>query len=118
MISRRSVLKGAALSLGAPMINRGRFSLFAQSETEYAARTVDLVRRSTVIDRLGLLTLDYRKLLVWEGDPGRFRQADFVRLMDSVANSTNCWGFRLKSSRRLLSVKMRTRLRLVSWVLS
>jgi membrane dipeptidase len=83
MISRRSVLKGAALSLGAPMINRGRFSLFARSETEYSVRTVDLVRRSTVIDMLGLLTLDYRKLQVWESDPGRFRQADFVRLRDS-----------------------------------
>jgi membrane dipeptidase len=83
MISRRSALKGAALSLCAPMINRGRFSLFAQSETEYSARTVDLVRRSTVIDMLGLLTLDYSKLLVWESDPGRFRQADFVRLRDS-----------------------------------
>jgi membrane dipeptidase len=83
MLSRRSVLKGAALSLGAPMINRGRFSLFARSETEYSVRTVDLVRRSTVIDMLGLLTLDYRKLLVWETDPGRFRQADFVRLRDS-----------------------------------
>jgi membrane dipeptidase len=65
------------------MINRGRFSLFAQSETEYSARTVDLVRRSTVIDMLGLLTLDYRKLLVWESDPGRFRQTDFVRLKNS-----------------------------------
>ena len=83
MISRRSVLKGAVLSLGAPMINRGRFSLFAQSEAEYSVRTVDLVRRSTVIDMLGLLTLDYRKLSVWETDPGRFRQADFLRLRDS-----------------------------------
>jgi membrane dipeptidase len=83
MISRRKVLKGAALSLGAPMINRGRFSLFAQSETQYSARTVDLVRRSTVIDMLGLLTLNYRKLAVWETDPGRFRQADFMRLRDS-----------------------------------
>jgi membrane dipeptidase len=83
MISRRTVLKGAALSLGAPMINRGRFSLFAQRETEYSVRTVDLVRRSTVIDMLGLLTLNYRKLAVWETDPGRFRQADFVRLRDS-----------------------------------
>ena len=32
---------------------------------------------------LGLLTLDYRKLWVWETNPGRFRQADFLRLRDS-----------------------------------
>jgi len=83
MISRRSVLKGAAVCLGAPMINRGRFSLFAQGETEYSVRTLDLVRRTTVIDMLGLLTLDYRKLLAWEADPSRFRQADFLRLRDS-----------------------------------
>jgi membrane dipeptidase len=83
MVSRRSILRGAALSLGAPMINRGRFSLFAQGDTEYSVRTVDLVRRSTVIDMLGLLTLDYRKLWVWETNPGRFRQADFLRLRDS-----------------------------------
>jgi membrane dipeptidase len=83
VISRRSILKSAALSLGAPMINRGRFSLFAQSETEYSARTVDLVERSTVIDMLGLLTLDYRKLSAWESDAGRFRQSDYVRLKDS-----------------------------------
>jgi membrane dipeptidase len=83
MISRRSILKSTALALSAPMINRGRFSLFAQSEAEYSVRTVDLVRRSTVIDMLGLLTLDYRKLSTWEADPGRFRQADFLRLRDS-----------------------------------
>ncbi len=65
------------------MINRGRFSLFAQSETEYSVRAIDLVRRSTVIDMLGLLTLDYNKLSAWEADPGRFRQADFLRLRDS-----------------------------------
>ena len=83
MLSRRSVLKTAALSLAAPMINRGRFSLFAQTDTEYSARTVDLVRRSTVIDMLGLLTLDYRKLSAWEADPNRFRQADLLRLKNS-----------------------------------
>jgi hypothetical protein len=44
---------------------------------------VDLVRRSTVIDMLSLLTLDSRKLSAWEADPGRFRQADFLRLRDS-----------------------------------
>ena len=62
VISRRSILKGAAAALGAPMINRGRFSLFAHSDAEYSALTVDLVGRSTVIDMLGLLTLDFPKL--------------------------------------------------------
>src|ERR1035438_9517145 len=83
MVSRRTMLKGMALSLGAPMLNRGRFALFAQSATEYSARTVDLVRRCTVIDMLGLLTLNYRRLTAGEADPDRFRQADFVRLRDS-----------------------------------
>lgn len=65
------------------MINRGRFSLFARCGTEYPVRAVDLVRRSTVIDMLSLLTLDSRKLSAWEADPRRFRQADFLRLRDS-----------------------------------
>ena len=54
MLSRRSILECAALSLGAPMINRGRFSLFAEGGMDYSVRTVDLVRHSTVIDMLGL----------------------------------------------------------------
>src|ERR1035438_9125491 len=56
IISRRSLLRGVALALGAPMINRGRFALFARGGTGYPVRAVDLVRRSTVIDMLGLLT--------------------------------------------------------------
>ena len=83
VISRRSILKSTALALAAPLINRGRFSLFAQNDTEYSARTLDLVSRSTVIDMLGLLTLDYRKLCAWEADPGCFQRADFLRLKES-----------------------------------
>ena len=83
MISRRSLLKSAALTLGAPMINRGRFSLFAQSGTGYSARTIDLVQGATVIDMLGLLTLNYRKMSAWQTDPGRFQQGDFHRLINS-----------------------------------
>lgn len=83
MISRRSILKGAALTLGAPMINRGRFSLFARGATEYSVRTIDLVRSATVIDMLGLLTLNYRKMSTWQTDPSRFQPADFHRFIDS-----------------------------------
>jgi membrane dipeptidase len=83
MLSRRSILKSGALATCAPMINRGRFSLFAQNETEYSTRTLDLVSHSTVIDMLGLLTLDYRKLEAWESHPDRFRQVDYLRLKNS-----------------------------------
>ena len=65
------------------MINLGRFRLFAASETEYSARALELVRRSTVIDMLGLLTLDYKKLNAWQGQPACFQPADFKRLKDS-----------------------------------
>lgn len=83
MISRRSILRGAAVSLAAPFFNRGQFSLFAQSDATYSARTLDLVRQSTVIDMLGLITLNYRKLSAWEKDPQRFQKADFQRLKSS-----------------------------------
>jgi len=71
------------VSLAAPFINTGRFSLFAQGDTSYSVRTLDLVRQSTVIDMLGLITLNYRKLSAWEGDPKRFLRTDFLRLKGS-----------------------------------
>jgi membrane dipeptidase len=81
--SRRSLIKASALVLAAPMINRGRFALFAQGDTEYSVRAADLVKSCTVIDMLGLLTLNYRKLWAWHADPRRFQQSDFQRLKDS-----------------------------------
>ncbi len=75
MISRRSVLRAGAVSLAAP--------LFAQTDPPYSTRTLDLVRQSTVIDMLGLITLNYKKLSGWESDPGRFLHADFLRLKSS-----------------------------------
>lgn len=69
--------------LGAPMINRGRYSLLAGGLTRYSSLAVDLVRESTVIDMLGLLTLDFKKLSVWRAQPDGFRPADFERLKNS-----------------------------------
>jgi len=77
------LLKGAALAIAAPMVQRGRFCLFAQSETAYSSLTLDLVQRSTVIDMLGLLTLNYAKLRSWEADPDGFARRDFEKLRAS-----------------------------------
>jgi membrane dipeptidase len=83
VITRRSILKNTAFTLAAPLINRGRFALFAQSKTEYSIRTLDLIGRSTVIDMLGLLTLDFQKLYRWLREPESFQISDFQKLKDS-----------------------------------
>jgi len=45
-----------------------------------------LVQQATVIDMLGLITLDYRKLCAWQDQPAAFPQAEFARLKASGAN--------------------------------
>ncbi len=83
VLSRRSLLRGAALAIAAPVLNRGRFCLFAQSEAAYSARTLDLVYGSTVIDMLGLLTLNFTKFSTWSAQPETFHSTDFQKLKDS-----------------------------------
>ena len=48
MLDRRTMIKGTLGALAAPMINRGRFRLFAQSTAEYSARAIALVEYSAV----------------------------------------------------------------------
>ncbi len=83
MLSRRRVLTSGACLLAAPFINRGRFSLFAHGKTEYSATTIDLIRESTVIDMLSLLTLDWAKLAAWRSQPESFLAVDLQKLKDS-----------------------------------
>jgi membrane dipeptidase len=83
VVSRRSILAAGVCALGAPFVNRNRFALLGKTPTQYSALTIDLVQRSTVIDMLGLLTLDYRKLSSWETVPDRFQSVDYQRLKDS-----------------------------------
>ncbi|MEK6303312.1 MAG: membrane dipeptidase [Acidobacteriota bacterium] len=89
MITRRKMLKGAAAAggaLAAPMINRGRYLIFAGSVTEYSARAVDLVSRSIVLDMLSVLTLDFAKQDKWFADPESFTAADLQPFKESGIN--------------------------------
>ncbi|WP_428410449.1 dipeptidase [Hyphococcus sp.] len=54
---RRHVLKSglAAAALAAPMVNFGRYKVFAASERTYSAKTIELMNRSLVIDMLSVL---------------------------------------------------------------
>jgi membrane dipeptidase len=90
MQQRRVFLRQTALAAGAalaaPMINRGHFKLFAGSAVEYSARAIDLVKRSTVIDMLSPMTLDFPKQAKWFADPETFTAADLQPFKDSGIN--------------------------------
>ena len=87
-ISRRAILKGAAAAggavLGAPMINLGRYRLFAQSQGEYSARTIELIGRSLVIDTLGVFTVNGEK--GWVRDPGSITAQELEEFRESGIN--------------------------------
>ena len=89
-ITRRESIKQIALASGglvaAPVFNRGRFSLFASSPAEYSARAIDLIGRSTVIDMLSVLTLDFNKEAKWLKDPESFQKSDLQRYTESGIN--------------------------------
>jgi membrane dipeptidase len=89
-LTRRELLKSAAgaglVSLAAPMINRGRYRVFAWSRKEYSVRAIDLVKRSTVIDMLSPFTLNFTKQAKWFANPESFTSADLQPFKDSGIN--------------------------------
>ena len=89
-ITRRDMLRRAGLTsaavLAAPMINRGRFRLFANSAAEYSSKAVDLVGRTTVIDMLSVLTLNFPQQTKWFRDPETFTVADLQPFTESGIN--------------------------------
>lgn len=89
-MTRRELLKSAAgaglMSLAAPMINRGRYRVFASSLKEYSARAIGLVKRSTVIDMLSPLTLNFTKQAKWFANPETFTSSELQPFKDSSIN--------------------------------
>src|SRR5260221_13843841 len=69
--------------MGLPCISNSRFQLFAGGKNGYSTRTADLVSQSTVIDMLGMVTLDFPKLYSWQRDPDSFQESDFDLLKES-----------------------------------
>jgi len=86
-LNRRQFLRAGALAgtglVAGPMINLGRFRLFADDRAPVSARAIELIGRSMVIDMLGLLTLDWPKLWSWQRDPAELTPADFQTLRAS-----------------------------------
>ena len=95
-MDRRAALRSlATATLGiaaAPAVLHSRFRVFAQSATEYSARTIALMQESTVVDMLCQFAFDdFRtdtvpKSIRWRRDPSAFTTADFQRFRDSGVN--------------------------------
>jgi membrane dipeptidase len=90
VLSRRSALgiaAGAFASVvAAPMLNLGRFRLFAGSATEYSARAIALVQRSVVIDMLSVFTLDFPLMAKRFANAESFTAEEFQKFKDSGIN--------------------------------
>lgn len=82
----KAIAGTCAAALAAPMLNRGRFRLFAQSAQEYSARAIALVQRSTVVDMLSVFTLNFPLQDKWVADPESFTADQFQRFKDSGIN--------------------------------
>ena len=67
----------------APMINRGRFQLFAQSATQYSARAIELMQRALVIDMLSPFSLGASP---WLSRPDTFTAENVQRFKGSGIN--------------------------------
>ncbi len=90
-VSRRAMLTQTAVAgaavIAAPFINRGRHRLFAFSQAEYSARAIALVQRSTVVDMLCILNMNFTQADKWMASPETFTDKDFQRWRDSGINA-------------------------------
>jgi membrane dipeptidase len=68
------------------MLNLGRSRVFAGSLTEYSTRAIDLVKGSTVLDMLCVMTLDFSKQDKWFKNPESFTEADLKPFKESGIN--------------------------------
>lgn len=86
-ISRRTLLKTAAGAADAvvfaPMVNRGRYRLFAHSQETYSARTVRLVTDSLVIEMLSPRTINQELRTSWSRDAENFAEEDVRTFLES-----------------------------------
>ncbi|HMI50032.1 MAG TPA: membrane dipeptidase [Candidatus Saccharimonadales bacterium] len=87
VVDRRRLLRSAAVTgvglLAAPMINLGRFQLFAGTPSEYSSRAVELVARSTVIDMLSPFAISPTKTTQWFMHPETFTATDLEQFRSS-----------------------------------
>ncbi|MGH7713144.1 MAG: dipeptidase [Gemmatimonadaceae bacterium] len=85
-LTRRETIKAGAgavaAMIAAPMINLGRYRLFADQPTTYSARCIALMQASTVVDMLSPITIG-GQWQQWAVKPETFTPQAFQRYRDS-----------------------------------
>ena len=93
IIRRRDALKliggTAGAILAAPMINTGRYKLFASGERDYSTRNIDLMAKSLVIDMCAFLTMNDPKMDGWFQDPDTYPKEEGDKVKTSGMNVLN-----------------------------
>jgi membrane dipeptidase len=88
-LERRSFLRIGLLfgmqTVSGPILGLEQLRLLAQEAGagEVSDEALELVRSTTVVDMLGLLTLDYQKLYSWQRQPRTFDRSEVARLRAS-----------------------------------
>lgn len=79
----RSLTLGGVAALAPPWLGFGRCTLAAAEPVVVSTRAVDVVLGSTVVDMLGLLTLDWPRLARWMAHPDELGERDYGLLESS-----------------------------------
>ena len=87
LMTRRDTLTTLGMAAGAilaaPMINVGRYKLFAGSEDEYSARAIELIEKSLVIDMTAFLTMNAPKRQEWYRNPDSYPEEEWEKVRTS-----------------------------------
>jgi membrane dipeptidase len=82
----RAISSAPALLLGPAMVNIGHSQAFAGTQRKYSHRAIDLVRRSLIIDMLGLLSVNDDVRDRWVGAVPGITAQELATLKDSGIN--------------------------------
>ena len=106
--ARRKLLVGLAATVAVPMLNLGRFRVFAASDEAYSKRTIELLERALVIDMLNPIGMMGGRLGRWMSDPAAFSDEDFAWLESSPETWFHAFGpevsFAFLAARVLISL--------------
>jgi membrane dipeptidase len=82
-VAVKSIAAAAGGILAAPLLNKGKYLLFAGSPIEYSARAIELIGRTTVIDMLSPFAISPSRTMQLFAHPETFTPSDLEQMRSS-----------------------------------